>query len=100
MSEAANRRRAAVIARVLDGPGRSSTAARRAAFNNAGVDERARALIETVARNAWKVTDADVAAAKANGVSEDELFELIVAAALGQATRQRDAALAALEAVK
>ena len=100
MSEAANRRREAVIARVLDGPGRSSPNARRAAFTNAGVDQRARALIDIVARNAWKVTDADVAAAKANGISEDELFELVVAAALGQATRQRDAALAALEAVK
>ena len=35
---------------------------------------------------------------EAAGVSEDEIFELTVCAALGQATRQLDAALAALDA--
>ena len=44
------------------------------------------------------ISDADVAATKAAGVSEDEIFELTVCAALGQATRQLDAALAALDA--
>lgn len=59
--------------------------------------DAARALVDKIARNAWKVTDEDVAAAKTAGVSEDEIFELAVAAALGQATRQLDAALAALD---
>jgi hypothetical protein len=39
-----------------------------------------------------------VAAATAAGVPEDEIFELTVCAALGQATRQLDAALAVLDA--
>ncbi len=60
--------------------------ARRAAFDNQGVPESARALVAKVARAAWTVTDADVAAAKSAGVSEDEIFELTVCAALGQAT--------------
>lgn len=98
MSQAARGYREAVVRRVLEGPGTAAGDARRAAFDNQGVDERARALVDTVARNAWKVTDQDVAAVKAAGLSEDEIFELAVCAALGQATRQLDAALRALDA--
>ena len=96
MSEAARRYREQVVERALHGAGTASVAARRAAFDNQGVDAPARALVEKVARRAWTVTDEDVAAAKAAGVPEDEIFELTVCAALGQATRQLDAALAAL----
>ncbi len=98
MHESAKKYRAAVIARVLKGPGSASAAARQAAFDNHGVDGRASALVDKVARQAWTVTDGDVAATKRAGVAEDEIFELAVAAALGQATRQLDAALAALDA--
>jgi hypothetical protein len=97
MREAARRYRENVAQRALHGPGTASHAARRAAFDNLGVDAHARALVEKVARRAWTVTDEDVAATKAAGVSEDEIFELAVCAALGQATRQLDAALAALD---
>ena len=98
MSEAVNRLREAAIERAVRGPGRASVDARRAAFENAGVDDRARALIDKVSRTAWKVTDGDVAAAKAAGLSEDEIFELAVCAAFGQSSRQLHAALAALDA--
>jgi alkylhydroperoxidase family enzyme len=53
-------------------------------------------LIDKVARHAYKVTDEDIAAARASGFSEDQIFEIVVCAAIGQATRQYDAALAAL----
>jgi len=90
-----------VIERVVEGKGEASREARRAAFANQGVTpEPVRALIEKVARQAWKVSDEDVAAAKAAGLSEDQIFELVVAAALGAAKRQYDAALAALAEVK
>ena len=98
MSEAAHRLRAAAVDRARQGPGRASPEARQAAFDNAGVDPRARALVDTIARTAWKVTSHDIAAVKAAGISEDEIFELAVCAAFGQATRQLDAALAALDA--
>ena len=98
MNEAAKRLRERVVRRVLNGPGTASSTARRAAFDNQAVDQRGRTLIDKVARHAWKVTDRDVAAAKAAGLCEDEVFELIVCAAIGQATRQLDAALAALDA--
>ena len=98
MSEAAHRLRAAAVDRARHGPGASSAGARQAAFDNAGVDPRAQALVDTIARHAWRVTDADVAAVKTAGLSEDEIFELAVCAAFGQATRQLDAARAAVDA--
>ena len=55
-------------------------------------------LIDKVVKQAYRVTDGDIAAAKASGLSEDQIFEIIVCAAIGQAGRQHDTALAALEA--
>ena len=56
-------------------------------------------LIEKVAKRAYTVTDEDIAAVKASGLSEDQIFEIVVCAALGQATRNYETALAALGAV-
>jgi alkylhydroperoxidase family enzyme len=90
--------RKAVVERALEGPGKAAPEQRRAAFANQGVAPAVRTLIDKVTNHAYKVTDEDVAAAKAAGVSEDEIFELAVCASLGQATRQLEAALAALDA--
>lgn len=92
------RTRKALVARILEGEARASPGQRRAAFHNAGLSEPLRRLIDKVARHAYKVTDGDIAAARGSGLSEDEVFELVVCAAVGQATRQYDSALAALEA--
>src|SRR5688572_14194097 len=97
MSEAAMRFREAAVDRVLHGPATTSDQARRAAYENRDVEPAAAALIDKIANTAWKITDEDVAAAKAAGLAEDAIFELAVAAAMGQATRQLDAALDALE---
>ena len=77
MSTAANRFRERVVEGALYGPGRVDVDARLAAFHNHGVDERAKRLIDKVARHAWEVTDDDVAATKAASVSEDAIFELV-----------------------
>ena len=98
MSDAATRLRAAATTSVLTGAGTTSVERRRAAFDNKNVEEPARALVDKVANTAWKVTDEDVAAAKASGLSEDEIFELTIAAAFGQSTRQLARALTAVEA--
>ncbi len=100
MSDEANRLRKAVVERVLHGAGTASVDERRHAFENRDVQPAARALIDKVTKTAWKVTDEDVAAARQAGLSDDQLFELSVAAALGQATRQLEVALAALDAAK
>jgi hypothetical protein len=86
----------AVVTRVLEGDGRASRAERRAAFDNAGLTEPLRTLIDKVARQPTRVTNEDVAKVEASGESEDQIFELVVCAALGQATRQYEAALEAL----
>lgn len=90
--------RKALVTRILEGDGRASRSERRAAFNNSGLAEPPAALVDEVARHAYRITDEDIDAAKASGLSEDQVFEIMVCAAVGQATRQYDAALAALEA--
>lgn len=90
--------RNALIAQVLTGEGRASRADRRAAFDDAGSSGPVRALIDKVAARARDVTDADIAAVRATGLSEDAIFEIVVCGAVGEATRQLDAALAALDA--
>ena len=87
----------AVVTRVLEGDGRASRTERRAAFENAGLAEPLRTLIDKVARQPTRVTDEDIAAVKASGESEDQIFELVVCAAIGQATRQYETALEALD---
>jgi alkylhydroperoxidase family enzyme len=86
----------ALVTRVLEGDGRASRAERRAAFDNATLNEPLHGLISKVSEHPSQVTDDDVAAAKASGLSEDQVFELVVCAAVGQATRQYQNALAAL----
>jgi hypothetical protein len=90
--------RKALVARILEGKGTAPPAQRRAAFENAGLAEPVGTLIDKVTRYAYKVTDADIAAARTSGLGEDEIFELVVCAAIGQARRQYDTARAALEA--
>jgi hypothetical protein len=90
--------RKAVLARILEGDGVASPAQRRAAFNNTGLAQPLSTLVDKVARHACKVTDEDIAGARASGLSEDQIFEIVVCAAIGQASRQYDMALAALEA--
>jgi hypothetical protein len=90
--------RKALVARILEGSGYALPAQRSAAFDNAGLTEPVSTLIDKVARWSYKVTDEDITAAKATGLSEDQIFELVVCAAVGQATRQYDTALAALAA--
>jgi alkylhydroperoxidase family enzyme len=86
----------ALVARVLESDGTAPPDLRRAAFDNAGLNEPMRTLIEKVAYRADSVTDDDVAAVRAAGLSEDQIFEIVVSAAVGQASRQYNNALAAL----
>lgn len=78
----------ALVARVLEAEGHASPADQRAAFDKAAVGEPLSSLIETVALHPTRVTDDDIAAVVASGLSEDQVFELIVCAAVGQATQQ------------
>lgn len=90
--------RRALTNRILEGPGKASLSDRRAAFNNSGIAKPVGTLVDKVAEHASRVTDEDIAVAKESGLSEDQVFEIVVCAAAGQANRQYEAALAALEA--
>jgi hypothetical protein len=90
--------RKALASRILEGDGKASSSERRAAFNNSGLAESAGRLPDKVAKHAYRVTDEDIAAARGSGLSEDQVFEIVVCAAIGQSTRQYESALAALEA--
>ncbi len=86
----------ALVDRVLTGDGRASAEQRARAFGNDGLAPPLDALIDKVANRPAQVTDADFAAAKASGFSEDQLFELVICAAVGQSSRLYEAGLAAL----
>ena len=82
--------------RIVNGQGRASPDQRAGAFSNSGLSEPLDGLLGKVATRPTQVTDADFAAARAAGFSEDEVFELVICAAVGQSTRLYDAGLAAL----
>ncbi|HEX5199088.1 MAG TPA: hypothetical protein VFW27_04025 [Actinoplanes sp.] len=87
----------ALVDRIRRGPGGTTADQRAHAFENAGVGSAVDPLLAKVATSPARITDADFDAARATGLSEDQLFELVIASAVGQSTRMYDAALAALD---
>ena len=90
--------RKALTNRILEGDGKASPSDRGAAFNLSGLTEPLGTLVDKVALHAYRVTDEDFAAVKKSGLSEDQVFEIVVCTAIGESTRQYCTALAALEA--
>ncbi|MGW1344008.1 hypothetical protein ACWCOV_23390 [Kribbella sp. NPDC002412] len=80
----------ALVNQILNGPGTAPADQRARAFDNA---EPRHPLIDKVATRPTQITDEDFAA---TGLTDDQLFELVIAAAVGQSTRLYDAGLAAL----
>lgn len=84
--------------RVLTGPGLVSPAHRQAAASGQALGGELDDYLQKVRSHAYRVTDEEVAALRAAGASDDELFELTVSAALGAAKDRLDAGLAAVAA--
>lgn len=80
---------------VVDGPGAVEADVRRQVAAGRPPSELA-VLVQKIRDHAYKVTDADVDALRAR-YTEDQLFELIVAAAVGAAEDRLKDALAAVE---
>ncbi len=85
---------------ILETPGDADLELRRAveayaAGRPAEIPEDLRAYVDRVAQNAYEVIDADVDALRP-GYSEDAIFELTLAAALGAARARLDAGLEAM----
>jgi alkylhydroperoxidase family enzyme len=87
----------ALVARVLEGGGTAEHTLRRAAFDNAALSKPTSTLIDKVVQHPDTVVDDDIVAVRASGVSEDQIFELVICAAIGEASRQYDVALAAVD---
>lgn len=85
-----------LVTRVLEGEGEASRVLRRSAFDNEGLDEPIRTLVNKVAMQPARVTEEDIAEVKASGLGEDQIFELVICAAIGQSTRQYKTALDSL----
>jgi len=82
--------------RVVNGPGVVDQAIRTAAYEGTGVPDDLASYIEKVVRHAYKVTDSDVERLKGAGYSEDAIFEITVAAALGAGVRRYEAGVRAM----
>src|SRR6267378_2027458 len=93
-----------LVAAVLNAPGETPEAQRRAVLEQARETPGAKGnlppalthYVDTIARHAYTVTDADVAALQRAGQSDDSLFEITVAAAVGAALHRLDRGMAAL----
>ncbi|TDO58864.1 hypothetical protein EV651_109139 [Kribbella sp. VKM Ac-2571] len=83
----------ALVDRILTGDGRASAEQRARAFNAEGLVPPLSTLISKITRTPVRVSQADLAVA---GYTEDEVFELVVCAAVGHSTRLYEAGLAAL----
>jgi hypothetical protein len=86
-----------LVNRILQGPGQAPADQRARAFKNAGLPDPLRPLLDKVATRSAQVTDADFATAMQAGFTDDQLFELVICAAVGESTRQYEAGLAALD---
>ena len=83
---------------VFDSAGHTSSELRRAVGDQRlqDVPETLRDYVAKVAKYAYKVTDDDVAALKAAGYSEDQIFEITASAAVGTALARLDRGMAAV----
>ena len=88
--------RTRLVGAVLNAPGATPEALRRAVLEHASIPPALASYVDTVKRHAYKVTDADIAALQRAGHSDDALFEMTVAAAVGAALHRLDRGMAAL----
>jgi hypothetical protein len=81
---------------VFESPGQSDPELRRAAAEGTGVPADLQTLVDKIHRHAYKVTDEDIARLRTT-YSDDQMFEIVVSAALGASRKRLFAGLAALE---
>lgn len=84
-----------VLHNVLEGAGESDPALRRSVADGTDIPSDLHPLVDKIHRHAYKVTDDDIAQLQAK-YGDDQMFEIVVSAALG-ASRNR--LLAGLEAL-
>jgi len=85
-----------VLHNVLDGPGEANPALRKSVADAAFVRGDLKSLVEKIHRHAYKVTDEDIAKPQAK-YGDDQMFEIVVSAALGASQQRLLAGLKALD---
>src|SRR5688572_19261391 len=83
---------------LIEGPGQLSSETRRAIVNREtkGIPPALLPYVLNVALHAYKVEDDDITGLQRDGLSEDQIFEATVSAALGAALLRLDKGMAAL----
>jgi hypothetical protein len=90
----------ALASAILHGPGVLPSEVRQAAAQNDGVPDTFEVYVDTIHRNAYRVTDKMVAGLAKAGADDDAMFEISVASAFGAARERLDAGLQALRAAR
>ena len=85
--------------RLLQQPGALDTEIRQAAAAGQDVPDAVASYVAKVRRHAYEVTDHDIEQLREAGYSEDQIFELTVAAAYGAARLRLDRAMDAMAAL-
>jgi hypothetical protein len=88
----------ALRAAVFEGPGVLSPDHREAAARNAGVGGRYGSFVDAIHRHAYRITDRTIVDLHAAGASDEEIFEIAVAAGYGAAFERYETGLRALRA--
>jgi alkylhydroperoxidase family enzyme len=86
----------ALVTAVLETPGATDPATRRAARAGRNDDGALGAYLDKVRQHAYRIVDDDVEALTAAGLSDDAIFEVTVAAALGAAEHRMSAGMSLL----
>ncbi|MFI5269689.1 MAG: hypothetical protein ACHQ7M_20115 [Chloroflexota bacterium] len=89
----------AIEQRILAGPGTAPAQLRANAFQDRDLPEPLAGLLDKVAKRSFQVIDADFNAALAAGFTDDQIFELVICAAVGESSLLYGAGLAALAQV-
>lgn len=85
-----------VLKSVLDGPGESNPALRNTVAVGKAIPAELHVLVEKIHRHAYKVTDEDIKRLQAK-YGDDQMFEIIVSAALGASRNRLLAGMKALD---
>ena len=85
-----------VLKSVLAGPGESDPAIRSAVADGKNVPADLQVLVDKVHRHAYKVTDEDIKRLQAK-YGDDQMFEIVVSAALGASRNRLLAGMKALD---
>jgi alkylhydroperoxidase family enzyme len=90
------------LAALLGSPGRTEPSLRRAVFDRAragtgDVPENLAALVEKITDRPWSVADADFIRLAGADYSDDQIYELVLAAAAGAGARRLEAGERAIE---